>query len=103
MMIQMLAIRLDSLNKNGIEWVKELGCQNVRDLITMIQWNEDNVCMPLSILCGEIEYHVSLSVFFASLPRCFHSRRMNNLAILLIIVRCFSRKPAISRTSMATD
>lgn len=35
--------RLDSLIKNGMEWVKELGRQNVRDLITMIQWNEDNL------------------------------------------------------------
>ncbi|KXN90978.1 UV-damage endonuclease [Leucoagaricus sp. SymC.cos] len=34
--------RLDSLSKNGMEWVKDLGRQNVRDLITMIQWNEDN-------------------------------------------------------------
>jgi UV DNA damage endonuclease len=39
--------RLDSLNKNGMGWVKELGRQNVRDLITMIQWNEDNVCASL--------------------------------------------------------
>ncbi|KAJ3564432.1 hypothetical protein NP233_g8298 [Leucocoprinus birnbaumii] len=35
--------RLDSLAKNGMEWVKELGRQNVRDLLTMIQWNEDNL------------------------------------------------------------
>ncbi|KAF5386106.1 hypothetical protein D9615_002255 [Tricholomella constricta] len=35
--------RLDSLKKNGIEWVKELGKKNVEDLFTMIQWNEDNV------------------------------------------------------------
>ncbi|KAF9452757.1 UV-endonuclease UvdE [Macrolepiota fuliginosa MF-IS2] len=34
--------RLDSLNKNGLDWVKDIGRQNVRDLITMIQWNEDN-------------------------------------------------------------
>ncbi|KAG6873439.1 hypothetical protein C0995_015528 [Termitomyces sp. Mi166 len=34
--------RLDSLKKNGIEWVKELGKKNVKDLFTMIQWNEDN-------------------------------------------------------------
>ncbi|KAF7782260.1 hypothetical protein Agabi119p4_1636 [Agaricus bisporus var. burnettii] len=34
--------RIDSINKNGLDWVKDLGRQNVRDLITMIQWNEDN-------------------------------------------------------------
>lgn len=26
-----------------MDWVKELGRKNVQDLITMIQWNEDNV------------------------------------------------------------
>ncbi|TFK67401.1 UV-endonuclease UvdE [Pluteus cervinus] len=34
--------RLDSLEKNGLDWVKDLGRKNVEDLITMIQWNEDN-------------------------------------------------------------
>ncbi|KAF8160729.1 UV-endonuclease UvdE-domain-containing protein [Crassisporium funariophilum] len=34
--------RLDSLNKNGMEWVKDLGRKNVEDLLTIIQWNEDN-------------------------------------------------------------
>ncbi|KAG6869109.1 hypothetical protein C0993_001674 [Termitomyces sp. T159_Od127] len=34
--------RLESLKKNGIDWVKELGKKNVEDLLTMIQWNEDN-------------------------------------------------------------
>ncbi|KAG6897888.1 hypothetical protein C0992_009372 [Termitomyces sp. T32_za158] len=34
--------RLESLKKNGIGWVKELGKKNVEDLLTMIQWNEDN-------------------------------------------------------------
>ncbi|KAF8643548.1 hypothetical protein AX16_008936 [Volvariella volvacea WC 439] len=34
--------RLDSLKKNGLDWVKDLGRKNVEDLITMIQWNEDN-------------------------------------------------------------
>ncbi|KAJ7661690.1 UV-endonuclease UvdE-domain-containing protein [Mycena rosella] len=34
--------RLDSIKKNGIDWVKDLGRQNVQDLLTMIQWNEDN-------------------------------------------------------------
>ncbi|KAF8635189.1 hypothetical protein AX17_003965 [Amanita inopinata Kibby_2008] len=34
--------RLDSLYKNGIDWVKELGRKNVQDLITIIEWNEEN-------------------------------------------------------------
>ncbi|KDR75132.1 hypothetical protein GALMADRAFT_249051 [Galerina marginata CBS 339.88] len=34
--------RLDSLRKNGLDWVKELGRRNVEDLLTIIQWNEDN-------------------------------------------------------------
>ncbi|KAG6911151.1 hypothetical protein DXG01_003891 [Tephrocybe rancida] len=34
--------RLDSLNKKGMDWVKDLGMKNVEDLLTMIQWNEDN-------------------------------------------------------------
>ncbi|KAG6857694.1 hypothetical protein H0H87_004110 [Tephrocybe sp. NHM501043] len=34
--------RLDSITKNGIEWVKDLGKRNVEDLLIMIQWNEDN-------------------------------------------------------------
>jgi len=35
------------VNDHDEEFVPDkLGCQNVRDLITMIQWNEDNVCIP---------------------------------------------------------
>ncbi|KAF5355500.1 hypothetical protein D9758_006423 [Tetrapyrgos nigripes] len=34
--------RIDSIKKNGMDWVKGLGKKNVEDLITMIQWNEDN-------------------------------------------------------------
>ncbi|KAG6837849.1 hypothetical protein H0H93_016217 [Arthromyces matolae] len=34
--------RLESLKKNGIEWVKELGRKNMEDLLTIIQWNEEN-------------------------------------------------------------
>lgn len=35
--------RLDSVIKNGLDWVKEIGRQNAIDLKAMIQWNEDNV------------------------------------------------------------
>ncbi|PPR02968.1 hypothetical protein CVT26_004912 [Gymnopilus dilepis] len=34
--------RLDSIKKNGMDWVKDLGRKNVEDLLTIIQWNEDN-------------------------------------------------------------
>ncbi|KAK7005941.1 UV-damage endonuclease [Favolaschia claudopus] len=34
--------RLESIKKNGMDWVKDLGRKNVEDLLTMIQWNEDN-------------------------------------------------------------
>lgn len=34
--------RIDSIKKNGIEWMKELGRQNVKDLIKLIEWNEAN-------------------------------------------------------------
>jgi UV DNA damage endonuclease len=35
--------RIDTIKKNGMEWVKDLGRKNVQDLLTVIQWNEDNV------------------------------------------------------------
>ncbi|KAF8739442.1 hypothetical protein AX14_009616 [Amanita brunnescens Koide BX004] len=34
--------RLESLRKNGIDWVKDLGRKNVEDLISIIEWNEQN-------------------------------------------------------------
>ncbi|KAF6761244.1 UV-endonuclease UvdE-domain-containing protein [Ephemerocybe angulata] len=34
--------RIDSIKKNGMDWVKTLGRRNVEDLLHMIQWNEDN-------------------------------------------------------------
>ncbi|KAJ7091932.1 UV-endonuclease UvdE-domain-containing protein [Mycena belliarum] len=34
--------RLDSIKKNGVDWVKDLGRKNAEDLLTMLQWNEDN-------------------------------------------------------------
>ncbi|KAJ7212917.1 UV-endonuclease UvdE-domain-containing protein [Mycena pura] len=34
--------RLDSIKKNGIDWVKDIGRQNLEDLLTIIQWNDDN-------------------------------------------------------------
>ncbi|KAJ6594404.1 UV-endonuclease UvdE-domain-containing protein [Mycena capillaripes] len=34
--------RLDSIKKNGIEWVKDLGRKNVEDLLIIMEWNENN-------------------------------------------------------------
>ncbi|KIM83192.1 hypothetical protein PILCRDRAFT_819416 [Piloderma croceum F 1598] len=34
--------RLDSLQKNGLDWVKDLGKKNLEDMMQLIQWNEDN-------------------------------------------------------------
>jgi hypothetical protein len=44
--VHLEASRLDSLRKNGMEWVKDLGRKNVEDLLTIIQWNEENVGLP---------------------------------------------------------
>ncbi|KIM45281.1 hypothetical protein M413DRAFT_66385 [Hebeloma cylindrosporum] len=34
--------RLDSLKKSGVDFAKHLARKNVEDLLTIIQWNEDN-------------------------------------------------------------
>ncbi|KAI0315922.1 UV-endonuclease UvdE-domain-containing protein [Amylostereum chailletii] len=34
--------RLDTIRKNGLDFAKDLGLQNARDLRKLIQWNEDN-------------------------------------------------------------
>ena len=34
--------RLDTIRKNGLDYAKELGRQNARDLSKLIQWNEEN-------------------------------------------------------------
>nr|GAT58052.1 predicted protein [Mycena chlorophos] len=34
--------RLDSIKANGVDWLKDIGRKNAEDLLTMIQWNEDN-------------------------------------------------------------
>ncbi|KIY50147.1 UV-endonuclease UvdE, partial [Fistulina hepatica ATCC 64428] len=34
--------RLHTIRKNGIDFAKELGRKNVSDLLTIIQWNEEN-------------------------------------------------------------
>ncbi|KAK9727366.1 hypothetical protein K7432_001899 [Basidiobolus ranarum] len=34
--------RIDTIKQKGIEYVKSLGLQNIRDLSSIIQWNEEN-------------------------------------------------------------
>ncbi|KAI0089018.1 UV-endonuclease UvdE-domain-containing protein [Irpex rosettiformis] len=34
--------RKDTIHKNGIEFAKELGLKNTRDLVKLIEWNEEN-------------------------------------------------------------
>ncbi|KAF8629869.1 hypothetical protein AX15_003228 [Amanita polypyramis BW_CC] len=48
--------RLDSLLKNGIDWVKELGRKNVLDLISIIEWNEQNNIRFFRISSGMFPY-----------------------------------------------
>lgn len=40
--------RIDTIKKNGMDFLKELGRTNITDLATLIQWNEDNVSWPLA-------------------------------------------------------
>lgn len=41
--------RLDSMEKNGLEWVKDIGKKNLEDMLQLIQWNEDNVRILASL------------------------------------------------------
>ncbi|KAG6375502.1 UV-endonuclease UvdE [Boletus reticuloceps] len=34
--------RIDTIKKNGIDWVKDLGRQNAEDMLKIIEWNEKN-------------------------------------------------------------
>ncbi|OAX39787.1 UV-endonuclease UvdE [Rhizopogon vinicolor AM-OR11-026] len=34
--------RIDTIKKNGIEWVKDLGRRNIEDMLKIIEWNEEN-------------------------------------------------------------
>lgn len=40
--------RIDTIKKNGMEFLKELGRTNIIDLATLIQWNEDNVSFAVA-------------------------------------------------------
>ena len=47
MILAIIAFKsLDSLQKNGLDWVKNLGKKNLEDMLQLIQWNEDNVRWP---------------------------------------------------------
>ncbi|KAG1762860.1 UV-endonuclease UvdE-domain-containing protein [Suillus occidentalis] len=34
--------RIETIKKNGIEWVKDLGRRNIEDMLKIIEWNEEN-------------------------------------------------------------
>ncbi|KAF8828535.1 hypothetical protein HHX47_DHR3000073 [Lentinula edodes] len=61
--------RIDSIKKNGMDWVRELGRKNVQDLITMIQWNEDNNIRFLR-LSSEMFPFASHPIYGYSLEYC---------------------------------
>ncbi|KAK7060460.1 hypothetical protein VNI00_001225 [Paramarasmius palmivorus] len=61
--------RIDSIKKNGMDWVKELGRKNVQDLLTMIQWNEDNK-IRLMRLSSEMFPFASHAAYGYSLDYC---------------------------------
>ncbi|KAJ3993501.1 UV-endonuclease UvdE-domain-containing protein [Lentinula boryana] len=61
--------RIDTIKKNGMDWVKDLGRKNVQDLITMIQWNEDNKIRFLR-LSSEMFPFASHSIYGYSLEYC---------------------------------
>jgi UV DNA damage endonuclease len=39
--------RIDTIKEKGMDFVKELGRQNVKDLLALIEWNEKNVSIRL--------------------------------------------------------
>uniref|UniRef100_A0A0W0EZA6 UV-endonuclease UvdE n=1 Tax=Moniliophthora roreri TaxID=221103 RepID=A0A0W0EZA6_MONRR len=61
--------RIDSIKKNGMDWVRELGRKNVQDLLTMIQWNEDNK-IRLMRVSSEMFPFASHAVYGYSLDYC---------------------------------
>ena len=80
--------RLDTLKKNGIEWVKDIGRKNAEDLLTMIQWNEDNVGSSLKSSFFLLTLR-STSDFYECLRRCFHMLHMAPMATPSnIVVHC---------------
>ncbi|KAJ8086840.1 hypothetical protein PM082_005665 [Marasmius tenuissimus] len=61
--------RIDTIKKNGLDWVKELGRKNVEDLLTIIQWNEDNKIRFLR-MSSEMFPFASHGVYGYSLDYC---------------------------------
>ncbi|TFK44321.1 UV-endonuclease UvdE-domain-containing protein [Crucibulum laeve] len=61
--------RIDSVKKNGIEFVKDLGRKNVEDLLTIIQWNEDNNIRFMR-MSSEMFPYASHGIYGYSLSYC---------------------------------
>ncbi|KAL0570605.1 hypothetical protein V5O48_011353 [Marasmius crinis-equi] len=61
--------RIDSIKKNGLDFVKDLGRKNIEDLLTIIQWNEDNN-IRLFRLSSEMFPFASHPIYGYSLDYC---------------------------------
>lgn len=76
--------RLDSVRKSGIDWVKDLGRKNVEDLLTIIQWNEDNVKrLESSLLNCPTDARFRTYDFLDFLRKCSLTLLMELMDILL--------------------
>jgi hypothetical protein len=48
---------IETIKKNGIEWVKELGRRNIEDMLKIIEWNEENVCSDVFTRLWSLNIH----------------------------------------------
>lgn len=96
-------LSLDSLKKNGIEWVKDLGRKNVENLMTVIQWNEDNVSFFLFQIFSLAQSICRTYVSSGYPRRCFHMLLMVYTGTPSITVHRSWRKPELLPTNMGTD
>ena len=98
-------LRIETIQKNGLDWVKSLGRKNVQDLIKVIQWNEDNVrhhwtchdsCTKLNMRRRTSDSS-GYPLKYSLLP---HTK---NTVTPSIIAHSCLQKPAHLRESTATD
>ncbi|KAF9241886.1 UV-endonuclease UvdE-domain-containing protein [Melanogaster broomeanus] len=60
---------IDSIKKNGMDWVKDLGRQNAQDLLKIIEWNEQNTIRFMRI-SSEMFPFASHEIYGYSLNYC---------------------------------
>jgi hypothetical protein len=48
---------IETIKKNGIEWVKDLGRRNIEDMLKIIEWNEENVCSDVFTRLWSLNIH----------------------------------------------